>query len=205
NPSQSGKSRCLTAGYANKGVQHILESNFSDDPHKQTWDCVAEQTRGDVTQEKQTGKRIYTVENGQITIKGIQYPIALADGEYIIRKLTPIECERLQTLPDGYTAAVSNAQRYKGLGNGWTADVIVHILWGALRNIPRNEEILVLSMYDGIGTGRYCLEKMGFTNVKYFAYEIDKYAMTVANSNFSDIIQCGDAFDLRRNNWKIGG
>lgn len=205
NPSQSGKSRCLTAGYANKGVQHILESNFSDDPHKQTWDCVAEQTHGDVTQEKQTGKRIYTVENGQITIKGVQYPIALADGEYIIRKLTPIECERLQTLPDGYTAAVSNAQRYKGLGNGWTADVIVHILWGALRNIPRNEEILVLSMYDGIGTGRYCLEKMGFTNVKYFAYEIDKYAMTVANSNFSDIIQCGDAFDLRRNNWKIGG
>ena len=205
NPSQSGKSRCLTAGYANKGVQHILESNFSDDPHKQTWDCVAEQTHGDVTQEKQTGKRIYTVENGQITIKGVQYPIALADGEYIIRKLTPIECERLQTLPDGYTAAVSNAQRYKGLGNGWTADVIIHILWGALRNIPRNEEILVLSMYDGIGTGRYCLEKMGFTNVKYFAYEIDKYAMTVANSNFSDIIQCGDAFDLRRNNWKIGG
>lgn len=205
NPSQSGKSRCLTAGYANKGVQHILESNFSDDPHKQTWDCVAEQTHGDVTQEKQTGKRIYTVENGQITIKGVQYPIALADGEYIIRKLTPIECERLQTLPDGYTAAASNAQRYKGLGNGWTADVIVHILWGALRNIPRNEEILVLSMYDGIGTGRYCLEKMGFTNVKYFAYEIDKYAMTVANSNFSDIIQCGDAFDLRRNNWKIGG
>ena len=205
NPSQSGKSRCLTAGYANKGVQHILESNFSDDPHKQTWDCVAEQAHGDVTQEKQTGKRIYTVENGQITIKGIQYPIALADGEYIIRKLTPIECERLQTLPDGYTAAVSNAQRYKGLGNGWTADVIIHILWGALRNIPRNEEILVLSMYDGIGTGRYCLEKMGFTNVKYFAYEIDKYAMTVANSNFSDIIQCGDAFDLRRNNWKIGG
>lgn len=205
NPSQSGKSRCLTAGYANKGVQHILESNFSDDPHKQTWDCVAEQTHGDVTQEKQTGKRIYTVENGQITIKGVQYPIALADGEYIIRKLTPIECERLQTLPDGYTAAVSNAQRYKGLGNGWKADVIVHILWGALRNIPRNEEILVLSMYDGIGTGRYCLEKMGFTNVKYFAYEIDKYAITVANSNFSDIIQCGDAFDLRRNNWKIGG
>ena len=43
------------------------------------------------------------------------------------RKLTPLECERLQTVPDGYTACVSNTQRYKMLGNGWTADVIAHI------------------------------------------------------------------------------
>jgi DNA (cytosine-5)-methyltransferase 3A len=43
------------------------------------------------------------------------------------RKLTPIECERLQTVPDNYTAAVSNSQRYKMLGNGWTVDVIAHI------------------------------------------------------------------------------
>ena len=44
-----------------------------------------------------------------------------------IRKLTPVECERLQTVKDNYTAHVSNAQRYKMLGNGWTVDVIVHI------------------------------------------------------------------------------
>lgn len=44
-----------------------------------------------------------------------------------IRKLTPIECERLQTLPDNYTEWVSNTQRYKGIGNGWTVDVIAHI------------------------------------------------------------------------------
>ena len=44
------------------------------------------------------------------------------------RKLTPIECERLQTVPDGYTEGVSNTQRYKMLGNGWTVDVISHIL-----------------------------------------------------------------------------
>jgi len=43
------------------------------------------------------------------------------------RKLTPIECERLQTVPDNYTAHVSNTQRYKMLGNGWTVDVIAHI------------------------------------------------------------------------------
>ena len=46
------------------------------------------------------------------------------------RKLTPIECERLQTVPDNYTDGVSNTQRYKMLGNGWTVDVISHILQG---------------------------------------------------------------------------
>lgn len=46
------------------------------------------------------------------------------------RKLTPLECERLQTLPDNYTQGVSNTQRYKMLGNGFTVDVIVHILKG---------------------------------------------------------------------------
>jgi DNA (cytosine-5)-methyltransferase 1 len=43
------------------------------------------------------------------------------------RKLTPIECERLQTVPDNYTNHVSNTQRYKMLGNGWTVDVVAHI------------------------------------------------------------------------------
>ncbi len=46
------------------------------------------------------------------------------------RKLTPIECERLQTVPDNYTNHVSNTQRYRMLGNGWTVDVITNILKG---------------------------------------------------------------------------
>ena len=61
------------------------------------------------------------------------------DGQrYIIRRLTPTECERLQSLPDGYTAYgkladgqytwISDTQRYKALGNGFNADVISHIL-----------------------------------------------------------------------------
>lgn len=150
------------------------------------------------------GNPIYEVKDGLITIKGKQYPIKLADGWYIIRKLTPVECERLQTLPDGYTKAVSNSQRYKGLGNGWTAEVIIHILNGALKDVPKDEEIVVLSMYDGIATGRYCLDKMGFTNVKYYAYEIDKYAKLVAKDNYPDIIHMGDAFDLRHPDWTIG-
>lgn len=50
------------------------------------------------------------------------------DDEYIVRKLTPVECERLQAVPDGYTDGVSNTQRYKTLGNAFNADVIAHIL-----------------------------------------------------------------------------
>lgn len=46
------------------------------------------------------------------------------------RKLTPLEYERLQTLPDNYTAGVSNSARYNAVGNGWTVDVIAHILKG---------------------------------------------------------------------------
>lgn len=48
------------------------------------------------------------------------------------RKLTPTECERLQTVPDGYTDHVSNTQRYKMLGNGWTVEVIKHIMKGMM-------------------------------------------------------------------------
>ena len=62
------------------------------------------------------------------------YKVDLPDGDYIIRKLTPVECERLQTLPDNWTAGVSNTQRYKAIGNGWTVDVIAHIL----KQIPNN-------------------------------------------------------------------
>lgn len=140
---------------------------------------------------------IYEVTNGFIDINNQKYPLKVNDGHYIIRKLTPIECERLQTLPDNYTEGVSNAQRYKGIGNGWTAEVIIHILKGALKNVPKNEKIIVLSMYDGIGTGRYCIDRLGFTNVKYYAYEIDENAMKIANKNYPDIIQLGDAFNLR--------
>lgn len=55
------------------------------------------------------------------------YKIDLPDGNYRIRKLKPVECERLQTLPDNYTEGISNIQRYKCIGNGWTVDVIAHI------------------------------------------------------------------------------
>ncbi len=154
-----------------------------------------------VPQSEETSKAVTIVSEGKTVIDGELCDISLPDGAYLIRKLSPLECERLQTMPDHYTAGVSNTQRYKGLGNGWTAEVIIHILNGILRDVPRDEELIVLSMYDGIGTGRYCLDKMGFTNVTYHAYEIDKYAMQISEKNYPDIIQHGDAFAVREDDW----
>lgn len=81
--------------------------------------------------------RVYSVYGKSVSMKangggggaktGL-YKIDLPDGDYIIRKLYPIEAERLQTLPDNYTEGISNTQRYKCIGNGWTVDVIAHIL-----------------------------------------------------------------------------
>ena len=56
------------------------------------------------------------------------YKIDNTDGSYIVRKLTPLETERLQTLPDNYTEGIPETQRYKCIGNGWTVDVIAHLL-----------------------------------------------------------------------------
>jgi site-specific DNA-cytosine methylase len=56
-----------------------------------------------------------------------QLVIEFINNNYLVRKLTPIECERLQTLPDNYTEGISNTQRYKCLGNSFTVDVIAHI------------------------------------------------------------------------------
>jgi DNA (cytosine-5)-methyltransferase 3A len=93
------------------------------------------------------GNRIYSVHGKTISLmangggrggKVGLYKIDLPDGDYTVRKLTPIEAERCQTLPDNYTAFgiddsgktvnISNTQRYKAVGNGWTVNVIAHIL-----------------------------------------------------------------------------
>lgn len=71
---------------------------------------------------------LYEVKNGMIKINDNTFPIKLSDGYYVIRKLSPLECERLQTLDDNYTDCISNNQRYKCIGNGWTVEVIKHIL-----------------------------------------------------------------------------
>lgn len=190
NVCKDEKSHTIKAQHFKSGIANFITNGG----HAAT--CVAELA----TINTPVNYPVYEVKNGEITIRNKQYAVNLPDGFYRIRKLTVTECERLQTLPDGYTdQGVSKTQRYKSIGNGWTAEVIIHILNNALKNIPKNEKILVLSMYDGIATGRYCLDKMGFTNIEYHAYEIDKYAIKIANGNYPDIIQHGDAFQVKNN------
>ena len=74
-----------------------------------------------------------------------KYAITVAQNNYLdtihigkhYRYITPIECERLQTLPDNYTLGVSNSQRYKMLGNGWTVDAVCEFF----KHIPKDLEL----------------------------------------------------------------
>lgn len=152
-----------------------------------------------VTDKKQ--RPVYEVRSGRITIKGKTYPIKLADGFYIIRKLTVTECKRLQTVPDTYAFPVSDTQAYKMLGNGWTVDVIAHIMshFTGLTEEP----VEVLSMYDGMSCGHIALDKLGAEITAYYATEIDKYAVQTTQHNYPDTMQLGDAFQVRAEDWHL--
>ena len=109
------------------------------------------------------------------------------------------ECKRLQTVPEDYIFPVSDTQAYKMLGNGWTVDVIAHIL-SYCPGIT-TEPLEVLSMYDGMSCGHLALDKLGATVLRYYATEIDKYAIKTTQTNFPDTIQLGDAFQVREDDW----
>ena len=84
---------------------------------------------------------VYQVKDGQITIKDKQYPIKLADGFYIIRKLTVSECKRLQTVPEWNKFPVSDTQAYKMLGNGWTVEVIALLIKATQADVIEEEQL----------------------------------------------------------------
>lgn len=123
------KSYCMTARYQGAIFYNTLE--------RKQRTMIAVPVRVGQYGKGGQGQRIYSVRGKSVTLsangggqgaKTGLYKIDLPDGDYIVRKLTPIEAERLQTLPDNYTEVISNTQRYKCIGNGWTVDVIAHIL-----------------------------------------------------------------------------
>jgi site-specific DNA-cytosine methylase len=186
-------------------LQDILESGKVDRDKSL---CLARRYAGFTGSQSYMCRRYFGKSFGQAVFEGdiqsiknkwIENPYFESD-ERNIRPLSPIECERLQTLPDNYTQGFSETIRKEAIGNGWTAEVIKHLL--SYANIPLDEEIIVLSLYDGIATGRYVLDDMGYKNVQYYAYEINPNAMAIANKNYPDIIQCGDAFAVREDDWK---
>ena len=142
---------------------------------------------------------IYQVRDGMIVVKGKEYPIKLRDGLYIIRKLTVTECKRLQTVPETYVFPVSDTQAYKMLGNGWTVDVIAHIMCHF--DELAKEPVEVLSMYDGMSCGHIALDKLGAEIASYHATEIDRFAIQTTQANFPDVVQLGDAFQVRERDW----
>ena len=76
-------------------------------------------------------------------------PNRIPADEFFFRYITPLECERLQTVPDNYTSCVSNTQRYRMLGNGWTVDVITHIFKGMSDKKAREEKnIITADMHE---------------------------------------------------------
>jgi site-specific DNA-cytosine methylase len=132
-----GKSYCIDANYHKAGN---LKSYFEKHRRQLVFAnakalCVAERGRklnqSGAKRDDKNGKihRGYEVNLSQKsnTLTTVTKDNYIFESQ-IIRKLTPIECERLQTIPDNYTDCVSATQRYKALGNAFTVDVIAHIL-----------------------------------------------------------------------------
>lgn len=191
----------VPAGMAWRGRENGSAFEMRDDQKSNAVAATGHQSR--LVIEAADGKQmpVYEVRGGRITIKEKTYPIKLADGFYIIRKLTVTECKRLQTVPDTYAFPVSDTQAYKMLGNGWTVDVIAHIMshFTGLTEEP----VEVLSMYDGMSCGHIALDKLGAEITAYYATEIDKYAVQTTQHNFQDTVQLGDAFQVRAEDWHL--
>ena len=191
----------VPAGMAWRGRENGSAFEMRDDQKSNAVAATGHQSR--LVIEAADGKQmpVYEVRGGRITIKGKTYPIKLADGFYIIRKLTVTECKRLQTVLDTYAFPVSDTQAYKMLGNGWTVDVIAHIMshFTGLTEEP----VEVLSMYDGMSCGHIALDKLGAEITAYYATEIDKYAVQTTQHNYPDTMQLGDAFQVRAEDWHL--
>jgi DNA (cytosine-5)-methyltransferase 3A len=98
-----------------------------DDKHN--WDMIRV---GQIGDNKAQSGRVYSAEGKSVALQANGGGMGAKTGLYvvdkIVRKLTPIECERLQGVPDNYTEGIGNTQRYKTLGNAFNVDVIKHIL-----------------------------------------------------------------------------
>jgi DNA (cytosine-5)-methyltransferase 3A len=132
------KSYCIDANYwKSENLKHHLKHHLRQ--------LVLQPIRvGDIGSKAQ-GQRVYSVSGESVSLsangggqgaKTGLYFIGCPDGDYVIRKLTPVECERLQCFEDGWTEGVSNTQRYRQLGNAVNVEVVKHI-FSALSSTDR--------------------------------------------------------------------
>jgi len=142
------KSYCIDANYAKGGnLKQYFEKS-----RRQLVFCGAMRGRYLVDGKRQDGKMKtagLTTQKMEIRYDGKTNTITTVQKDnYAVfidgfRKLTALECERLQTVPENYTNHVSNTQRYRMLGNGWTVDVITHILKGMSEKKEGKKKILL--------------------------------------------------------------
>ena len=131
--NKDGKAYCVTARYTaaepensmqrkQRTMVPVMQDDLTDLPEKSSVikSSYYKSSRANFENDKSKGGK-----SNAITTVGKDSLVV--ENEVYWRKLTPVECERLQTVPDNYTNHVSNTQRYKMLGNGWTIEVIAHI------------------------------------------------------------------------------
>lgn len=154
----------------------------------------------DLDGKKSQGYRVYSIDGKSCTLCANAGGLGAKTGLYEteegkVRKLTVSEVRKLQMIPDWVDIPVSDTQAYKQVGNGWTIGVIKEFL----RKIPNieNEEVVVLSMYDGMGCGFITLKELGINIKEYISVEIDKYCNLTLDANNPNRIGFLDAFDIR--------
>ena len=124
--SRHGKAPTLTANGGGNlepkvGIARIVNRRLDENGTRKDYQLELPFTKVIELRQDDKSNCLTTLQKDNVVVK---------EEVYGWRKLTPLECERLQTMPDNYTNHVSNSQRYKMIGNGWTVDVIAHILKG---------------------------------------------------------------------------
>ena len=152
---------------------------------------------GHINNSDSQGNRVYSIDGKGPTLCSSSGGLGAKTGLYeingICRKLNINEARKMQNIPNWVEFPVSENQIYKQLGNGWTIDVIKNFF----QNLPENEEIVILSLYDGMGCGYIALKELGLNIKKYISVEIEKYCNQTLDKNIPDRIGFLDAFDVR--------
>ncbi len=136
--TNKGKAYCLTARYSGATWWNSIERSQRTMIRIEDKVCFPEATKKgyaaagvgeglDISYPNSQTRRGRALKNKSHCLTTAPPNQGIINEKYNWRKLTPIECERLQTVPENYTEGVSNTQRYKMLGNGWTVKVIEHI------------------------------------------------------------------------------
>jgi DNA-cytosine methyltransferase len=125
------KSPTITTRVGGSNMYHVVKKNEENvlvvpEATKKGYAEIYPNEGVDLTFINSTIRRGRRMENKSNCLTATNYDYCFFNG-FSFRKLTPIECERLQTFPDNWTEGISNTQRYKALGNSWTVDVVTHI------------------------------------------------------------------------------